>query len=451
MNGRHRWSALAAGAAGAVLWGPLALAEEQPTSAATAPPEAAAPAGSPEATAPPEPAPEPPPPPPPPEPKPGFSDSILAGKPILEVRLREEFVDQANFAKDASALTVRTRFGWETASWNNLKATLEFENVQRIGGQRYNTTTNGRTTYPVVADPDVTELNRAQIAWKPSDKFMATIGRQRINLDDQRFIGSVGWRQDEQTIDAARVDLTFGKLKATYIYLDKINRVFGQALDWDSDSHALNVTYSLAEPLKVQGFLYALDFKQSPANSSITYGVKATGSAWVSLFKVAYGGTYARQTEYRNNPAKFALDYWEGDVSGTFDVYTLKVSYENLGGNGVKGFATPLATLHAFQGWADVFLTTPANGVQDVNVSLTATPRFKFKYLYNFAVVVRYHDFRAARTNAPLGTEWDAQVQALINPHLTALIKYADYQGPTPLQAAFASRRKLWFSLEYKL
>ncbi len=418
MNGRHRWRALAAGAAGALLWGPPAFAEEQP---------------------------------PAPEPKPGLGDAILAGKPILEMRLREEFVDQANFAKDASALTLRTRFGWETAAWNNLKATLEFENVQRIGGMRYNTTVNGRTQYPVIGDPDVTEVNRAQIAWKPNDMIQATIGRQRINLDDQRFIGGAAWRQDEQTFDAARLDLTYGKLKATYIYLDKINRVFGQSLDWDSDSHALNVTYALAEPLKVEGFLYALDFKQSAVNSSLTYGVKATGSAWVSLFKVAYGGTYAHQSEYRNNPAKFSLDYWEGDLSGTFDVYTLKVSYENLGGDGKKGFATPLATLHAFQGWADVFLTTPASGIQDVNVSLAITPRFKFRYLYNFAVLVRYHDFRAATTNASLGTEWNAQVQALITPRLTALVKYADYQGPSPLVPAFASRRKLWLSLEFKL
>jgi hypothetical protein len=444
MRGQHRFSALAAGAARAMLWGALswggaALAEEQP-----APPAGTAPVAE-------EPAPEPPPPPPAPDPKPSFSEAIAAGKPILEVRLREEYVDQANFAKDASALTVRTRFGWETASWNNLKATLEFENVQRIGGQRYNTTTNGRTTYPVIGDPDVTELNRAQIVWKPNDLAVVTVGRQRINLDDQRFIGAAAWRQDEQTFDAARVDLTWGKIKATYIYLDKANRVFGQALDWDSDSHALNVTYSFAEPLKLQGFLYALNFKQSAANSSLTYGVKASGSAWVSLFKVAYGGTYAHQLEYRNNPARFSLDYWEGDLAGTFDIYTLKASYENLGGNGAKGFATPLATLHAFQGWADVFLNTPGSGVQDVNVSLAATPRLKFKYLYNLAFVLRYHDFRAATTNASLGTEWNVQLQGAINGHLTGLVKYADYQGPKPLVPAFASRRKLWLSLEYKL
>jgi len=42
------------------------------------------------------------------------------------------------------------------------------------------------------------------------------------------------------------------------------------------------------------------------------------------------------------------------------------VGYEVLEGNGAIGFATPLATLHAFNGWADMFLTTPANGLKDL-------------------------------------------------------------------------------------
>ena len=38
---------------------------------------------------------------------------------------------------------------------------------------------------------------------------------------------------------------------------------------------------------------------------------------------------------------------------------------EYLEGNGTIGFSTPLATLHKFQGFADVFLTTPASGITD--------------------------------------------------------------------------------------
>ena len=39
-----------------------------------------------------------------------------------------------------------------------------------------------------------------------------------------------------------------------------------------------------------------------------------------------------------------------------------KLGYEELGSNaGLYGLQTPLATLHAFNGWADKFLVTPVD------------------------------------------------------------------------------------------
>ena len=73
-------------------------------------------------------------------------------------------VDQDGFAKDAQALTLRTRLGYETPAWRGFKALAEVENVTAIG-DAYNSTTNGKLRYPVVADPEVTELNRAQVSW----------------------------------------------------------------------------------------------------------------------------------------------------------------------------------------------------------------------------------------------------------------------------------------------
>lgn len=369
------------------------------------------------------------------------------GKLLLEIRPRYEAVDQANLANEAQAFTVRTRLGWETAAWNGLKALMEFEDVRQLGAEDYNTTINGKTAFPVIGDPDVTELNRLQLTWTPNAATSVTLGRQRILLDDQRFVGNVGWRQDEQTFDAIRADATFGKLKTTYAYIGQVNRVFAETLDWDSDSHIFHAAYALSEPLKLQGFVYALDFEQSAANSTSTVGAKATGSVWMNLVKVAYGATYAVQSDYGRNTGDFELAYWEADLAATFDIYTAKVAYEQLEGDGVRGFATPLATLHAWQGWADVFLTTPTNGINDLNVTLNAKPRFKLTYLFNLDLTARYHDFEAERTGADLGSEWNAQVTAAINPKLSALVKYADYDGVT----GFPSRTKLWIGFEYKL
>lgn len=398
---------------------------------------------------------------------PTISEAVGAGHLILEVRARYENVDQANLANQANAETVRTRLGWETGAWHKIKGLVEFEDVRELGPQDYNVaipgpggaSLNGKTAYPIVNDPDVTELNRLQLAWAPNDMVSTTLGRQRILLDDQRFVGNVGWRQDEQTFDAIRADFAYGRFKATYAYVDKVNRIFGQARDWDSDSHLFNATWSPAEAFRLEGFVYALDFSNSAANSTITTGAKATGKTWAGLVQLAYGATFANQKDYRNNPASFSLDYYEADVAGTYDIWTAKLGYEQLNGNGTIGFSTPLATTHGFQGWADAFATaggnkTDVDGLKDLSLSLVAQPRFKFTYWSNTQITVTYHDFNAQRTGADLASEWDAQITAALTPKLTFLVKYADFSReavvPAGTTIAPPDRRKAWVSLEYK-
>jgi hypothetical protein len=445
----------------ALMLGGAALAQEKPDPAA-APSELSS-------EAPAEPAPEPlrlPAPPP------TISDQIAAGKLILEVRGRYEGVDQtktATLTENAEAYTVRTRLGWETAEFAGIKGLIEFEDVRQIGPEHYAVNVPGAATpplngadkakYPIVNDPEVTELNRLQLTWTPSAAFQATAGRQRITLDDQRFVGNVGWRQDEQTFDAVRADVAHGRFKATYAYVTHVNRILGELKDWDSDSHLLNATWSPAEALHLQGFVYALDFGNSAINSSLTKGAKASGKTWVGLFQLAYNATYARQSDYHHNTPNFDLTYFGGDLAGTFDIYTVKASYESLEGDGARGFTTPLATTHAFQGWADAFVSPGGNksfvdGIQDANLTFNAKPRFKRTYFFNTDILVRYHDFDDQRTGADLGHEWDIAFAAAITPKLSIQLKYADFQREARVPAGTAtppaSRTKAWFTLEYK-
>jgi hypothetical protein len=466
-----------ASAAGTVLaFASAALAQEAPAETAqpTAPVESdgltasEAPAAEPQAIEPAPPAPEP-------APAPTVSDAIMGGKFLFEVRARYEFVDQKRTAvlrENGEAFTARTRLGWETAEWNGLKGLIEFEDVRQIGPEHFQVQVPGATTpplngaaktrYPIINDPDVTELNRLQLTWTPNAAVQATVGRQRILIDDQRFIGNVGWRQDEQTFDAVRIDAAYGRFKLFYAYVIHVNRILGELRDWDSDSHLAQLTWSPAEQLRVQGFAYALDFGNSAANSSLTTGLKASGKAWVGLFQLAYNATYAHQTDYNGNTADYALDYWGADLAGTFDIWTAKASYESLEGNGTRGFTTPLATVHAFQGWSDAFVQPLGgnkgfvDGLEDLNFSLNVKPRWRWTYLFNLDVVVRYHDFWAERTGAHLGREWNAQIVGTLNPKLSAAIKYADFERddsrvPAGRAAPPPSRTKIWFTLEYKL
>lgn len=370
-----------------------------------------------------------------------------AGKPILEIRPRFEHVDQANFAPDGEALTVRMRIGYETGAWNGLKGLVELEGVKDLLDEDYNSTVNGRTRYPVIGDPEGAEVNRLQVSWAPGPAFGATIGRQRINLDDQRFIGAAAWRQDEQTFDAVRADVAVGKVKGSVIYVDRVNRVFAEDLDWKSDSWLVNVAYAGPEAFKPTLFVYALDFSNASASSSLTTGVRAIGKAKAGRLGLSYAASFARQTDYANNPADFDLDYWAAELSGTAGAVTVRAAYESFEGNGARAFQTPLGTLHAFQGWADVFLTTPPNGLQDANLGLTVRPAWRADHLFNVELTVRYHSFEAERGGADLGDEFNLLAQASVTKEITVLAKWADYDGVP----GFPSRRRFWLGFEFKL
>jgi hypothetical protein len=372
-----------------------------------------------------------------------LGEAVAAGKAIVEVRGRYEGVSQDGLADDAQALTLRTRLGWETGAWHGLKALVEVENV--IASGDYNDGVPPAEPYPVIGDPEVTELNRAQLSWTHVDTTV-TVGRQRLILDDQRFVGNSGWRQDELTVDAVRGDFKRGKLAVTGAWVGQVNRVFAEDLDWDSDSWLARASYPVSDLFTPAAFVYALDFDNAPASSNLTTGARVTGKKAAGPVLVSYAASYAHQTEYGSNPGEFGLDYAAAELAGTYKAVTLKGAYEQLEGDGARGFATPLATLHAFQGWADVFLTTPATGIEDRNLSLSFKPKPPAP-LKSFEATVRRHQFETERTGSSLGSEWDLMASAGLTKKLIAVVKFADYEGV----AGFASRTKVWFGIEFKL
>ncbi|MFI4936707.1 MAG: alginate export family protein [Caulobacterales bacterium] len=412
--------------------------------------------------------------PPTPASAPDLVRAVEQGRPILDLRTRYEDVNQAGLASAAPSLTPRLQLGWETASFHGFRALVEFAGDAHLDSGRYNVaipggaSLNGRTQFPVINDPAFATLNRAQLSWTPSKLITLTVGRQRILIDDQRFVGNSGWRQDEQRFDAVRADLSLGPLKGTYAYVWRVDRIFGGELDWASDSHLLDVSYQLVPQLKAEGFVYALDFRNtSPTalanaalNSSLTTGARVTGAATAGPVKLTYDAAWARQHDYRGRTGRFALDYWQADFAATWGIATLRGDYEQLDGNGARGFSTPIGTTHAFQGWADAFASTSGNkthvdGIRDVNATFILRPDWKLKFFSHPEALVRYHDFNAELTGAYLASEWDAQAQAAITPQLTAAVKFARFQRATSVPvgtvAAPASRTKLWFTLEYRL
>ena len=68
-------------------------------------------------------------------------------KPIVDLRLRSEDVDQDGMAENATAVTLRGRLGFETGKAWNTSLLAEGEGVWPLVSD-YNSTTNGKTTFP---------------------------------------------------------------------------------------------------------------------------------------------------------------------------------------------------------------------------------------------------------------------------------------------------------------
>ncbi len=376
-------------------------------------------------------------------------------RPLLDSRVRYEHVDQEDFHQNADAVTARTRLGAELAvgNWSLL---AESEGTLALSG-RYDNGLNGRTRFPLVADPETIEINRLQLRYSGLPRTTFTAGRQRINLDDQRFVGSVGWRDNEQTFDAVRVEYgSAEELKADLTYSWSVRTIWGidgegprqQAIGGNN----LFVTLDYATPYgTLGGFTYLVDLDEAAIAgfglSSQTYGVHFAGSRAVSRdVKLSYAASYAHQADYHRNPQDYAADrYWaEGAVE--IGALRLGLGHDVLGaddGRALTSFQTPLATLHKFQGWTDKFLVTPPDGVRDLYANAGYAWR-DVAGLDSVEASVTWHRFRSDRLGLDYGQEWDAMVSAR-RASWRATAKVARYDA----RRYATDTAKFWLQLEW--
>ncbi|MEP7096414.1 MAG: alginate export family protein [Dokdonella sp.] len=365
--------------------------------------------------------------------------------PVVELRYRYEGVSDDAFARDANANTLRLRLGYRWLFAPGWQLYADGEHVQSLFGAHYNSTANGKTRYPVVADPQSDEINQAYIAYA-NDHVGATLGRQRVMLDNQRFFGNVGWRQNEQTFDAVALRYAFGDGGPTvrYTYLDRVLRVNGHdnpnplLREWSLDGHLLNVMQVV--PLGVlTGYGYLVENHDIATLSTRTFGARWTGAQMFADIKLSWTVEYARQSDWANNPAQQDASYRLFEPSVEWHGIGFKAGWEVLGGNGRYGFSTPYATLHVFNGWADRFSNTPHDGLDDRYVGATGK-------IGGATWTTTWHDFHADHGGSHYGSEWDASVSYPLRTDLTGLVKIADYRS----DGFSTDEQKFWFSLEYR-
>lgn len=348
-----------------------------------------------------------------------FTDAITGGKAKLDLRLRYESVQQDNALKDADALTLRTRLGYETGAFHGFRIYGEFENVAALNDS-YSPETTG---YSVVADPSGSEVNQIYLAYKGLPGTEAIFGRQRIIYDNARFVGNVGWRQNEQTYDGFRlVNTSLPDTTLNYAYLYNVDTFTATKLD--IAAHLVNATYAGLPFGKLTGYGYFLDFPAAPTTSNKTLGLRFVGDTVFGGVKLSYLAEVAKQTDYKGGNNGIDADYRALELGASLSGVTVKLGYELLGADAFSGFETPLATKHAFNGWADVFLNTPTTGLEDKYVSVGGK-------VMGVALAAVYHDFTADTGGADYGTEWDLQATTTFAKHYNAGIKYASYNADT--------------------
>jgi len=382
-------------------------------------------------------------------------------KPLLDARLRYENVDQTGIAQHADAVTLRLRPGLQVSDGSGLSALIEGETTL-VFDTHYNDGTNGRTPLPLVADPRNAEINRAQIRYAGKD-FAITAGRQLVELADQRFVGSANWRQNQQTFDAVRVQYGRGastgrgfSADLTYSWSDRtVNGIHGtgarqQAVGGSNVFALLNYGTSVGT---LTGFAYLIDQNEKPvqnyALSSQTYGVRFAGSRPIGKgAKIAYVASWARQSDYHNNPNDYSADYWLGEATLSANALTATGGYEVLGAD--KGVAltsvqTPLASYFKWNGWAAKFGTTPPNGLRD----LYGTLGYGWKKIGPADAIglsATYHRFDSDRLSQHYGNEWDLLATAKRG-HSLFSVRYARYQADRLL----TDTSKFWLQVDWAL
>ncbi|MDO6505611.1 alginate export family protein [Colwellia sp. 4_MG-2023] len=363
-------------------------------------------------------------------------------KTTIDLNLRYEAVDQENTLKDASALTLRTRLNHTTASYNGFSGVVEFEDSRQIAGvDDYNDTVGNNAEYSVIADPESTELDQAFVQYKQG-KLTAKVGRQVIALDNHRYVGHVGWRQDRQTFDAATINYNaLENLNISYSFLNKRNRIFAQANDLHSKDHLINIAYK-TQYGQLTTYGYLLEVDEGTTNGLDTFGLSFKGQK----DNFSYFAEFSTQ-DSESGTTDYSATYIALEGGYSFNAVTLKLGAEVLGSDdGMYGFSTPLATLHKFNGWSDQFLATPKEGLVDLYASLSGKA-----FGGGWTVVV--HDFSADEASESvddLGSEINAVYAKKFANNYTAGIKYSAYSaGDTASGKVDTDKVWVWVSAKF--
>lgn len=376
-----------------------------------------------------------------------LTEALTAGKATIQIRPRLELVEQDTpTADNATALTVRSVLGYETAPIQGIKAYVEFEDIHAIVDNYSVPVVQPNAEYAAVVDPELTQVNQAFLSG-----YGAKLGRQKIVIDNARFIGDVAWRQNDQVFDAISYqNKTLAPWLDVYVaYATQVAMINGQS--GDIRLPLINAKIKTPVGANVSLFWAGLEGREKIGQLALQANVQTNRSRqYASVHvdgkadKILYDVAYAQQQKYADGLATQApdADYYSVMLGYDFGKAKLSVQQESL----ESGFATPLATLHIFNGWADKFLATPAAGLVDTNIKLSGA-------VAGFNLAAALHRFESDIGSTHYGDEINFSAGRKLNPNTTGLLKLAHYQGGDDATTPATLKQdvsKLWLQVDYK-
>jgi len=361
-----------------------------------------------------------------------LGDAITGGKFSGMLRLRYEGVEQDNALKDASALTLRTLVGYETKPFGGFSVNLQGYALSPLV-QEYNDVKKGRPhadrrQYSVIADPEDYDFHQAYIQWANKNNTVK-LGRQNMFLDNWRFIGDVRFRQNWAVFNGISfVNTSLPDTKISLAHYEQIKQVTTKILDIKSE--VINVNYKITPSTSLTGYGYMIEFEDNAVrelNSTKTFGLRLNGKEKITdSLSALFTAEYAKQDDYKE-AEDIDNDYYNISAGLGVAGWQFRINQEKLSGvdsGSVRPFQTPFGTNHLFQGWSDLFLSTPGTGIEDT--FLTAVGKVK-----GAKIKMAYHMIDADNKNASgddeYGTEFDLGVYYKFKKNIIGSFEYAKF------------------------
>jgi len=428
-----------------------------------------------------------------------FLDSIKDGKPMTNFRLRYESVDQEAFqpAPNASkkldnthAFTLRSLIGWQTAPYKNFSIGAQLTDVHEFNhnfnDRRENLSEPGKANYANIVDPSFTDVNQLYVDWTGIKNTKFRLGRQQVNLDNVRFIGDIGFRQNMQVFDGVSVlNKSIADTEIFAAHFDQVRQINTELRQGNIE--IVNAKYRISPGESITGYGYFVDVANLSQNngsplaastaaqggnglgasqdlvktaktdaSSKTFGVRLDGAHVIDpTWKVLYTAEYAKQDDYAGGNALIDAYYFKLGGGAMYNTWSVRIDHEKLSSNNGKyAFQTPLGTNHLFQGWADQFLVTPRQGIEDTFVTVSGS-------IEKAKLYAEYHVFKSdekyqsiGKLGDNYGTEFDVSVLYPFTDKISGKVEYAkfnedDVYGSLTNAARKGDKEMFWLTAMY--